>query len=216
MAGPFARLRRTGDAPAPDASTEAVPASTRADQPPATEIVPADAEPAAAGDRSPRFIERGRLRRRLRFVRRAREIALRDLGGLVFDLHRYGRRRGDLVDQKLTALGALDAEMRALESALDERREVTVLREPGLASCPRCGALHASDASFCSTCGLPLGAHAGLPAGPTPTGPAEGDPATGPRGAPPTRVPGEHATPASSRAEPNEQAGSTSSGGARP
>lgn len=170
MAGPLARLRRRRDEdPAPTEATQAVPAP--ADPP------PADTADAAAGEQptevaSPGFVQRGRLRRRLRYLRRAREVALRDLGGLVFDLHRFGRDRGDLVDQKLTALAALDREMRALEHALDDRREVTVLREPGLASCPRCGALHASDAGFCSTCGLPLGRGAGLPAGPTTGGPA--------------------------------------------
>ncbi len=33
---------------------------------------------------------RGRLRRRLRYLRRARELMLRDLGGLVFEIHRTG------------------------------------------------------------------------------------------------------------------------------
>jgi len=137
---------------------------------PAPPDQPADAEPATTT--APSFLTRGRMRRRLRFVRRAREVALRDLGGLVFDLHRFGRDRHDLVDQKLAALGALDAEMRALGQALDDPDDVTVLREPGLAGCPRCGALHASDARFCSTCGLPVGKGASLPAGPTFAGPA--------------------------------------------
>ncbi|HEY8582414.1 MAG TPA: zinc ribbon domain-containing protein [Capillimicrobium sp.] len=145
----------------------------------------APAEPAAEAEPEgpPAFLARGRLRRRLRFVRRAREIALRDLGGLVFDLHRFGRDRSDLVDQKLAALGALDAEMRALETALDARQEVTVLREPGLTTCPRCGALLASDASYCSSCGLPLARSASLPTGPTPAGAPDQLPA-GPPAAP--------------------------------
>jgi hypothetical protein len=144
---------------------------------------PADTEPAPAP--TPSFVSRGRMRRRLRYVRRAREIALRDLGGLVFDLHRFGRDRSDLVDQKLHALSALDAEMRALGQALDEPDDLTVLREPGLASCPRCGALHASDAKFCSTCGLPVGKGASLPAGPTFAGPAPSPAAEPPGGASP-------------------------------
>jgi hypothetical protein len=115
---------------------------------------------------TPSWKERGRARRRLRYLRRARELALRDLGGLVFDLHRFGRERPDLIKVKLDALGALDAERRALEIALDDRQDVDVLREPGLASCPRCGALHASEDRFCASCGLPLGSGEPLPAAP--------------------------------------------------
>ena len=96
---------------------------------------------------------RGRARRRLRYLRAARELALRDLGGLVFELHRQERERPDLVTAKLDALAELDRERRTLEDALDDRRDVDVLRLPGLASCPRCGTLLASDARFCSSCG---------------------------------------------------------------
>src|SRR3954454_10572066 len=160
MAGPFARLRRGESAePTPEPQTETLEPVT-AEAPavdstvPATEVVVVSEEPVAAdtvpGDETPGFIERGKLRRRLRFVRRARELALRDLGGLIFDLHRFGRERTDLVDQKLAALATLDSEMRALETLLDDHPDVTVLHEPGIASCPRCGALHASDAAYCS------------------------------------------------------------------
>jgi hypothetical protein len=60
------------------------------------------------------------------------------------------------VDAKVHALFEVDQELRALERALGDRREITELREPGIASCPRCGALHGSDARFCSSCGLAL------------------------------------------------------------
>jgi zinc ribbon protein len=103
------------------------------------------------------FRDRGRLRRRLRFLRRARELAYRDIGGLIFDMRRFGRNRQDLLDAKLGALGAVDQELRALERALDDRRPIHELREPGISSCPRCGALHDSEANFCPHCGLQLG-----------------------------------------------------------
>ena len=109
----------------------------------------------AAGSAS--FRDRGRLRRRLRFLRRARELAFRDVGGLIFDLRRFGRDRPDLVEAKLTALGTVDRELRALERVLDDRRPIHELREPGLSSCPRCGALHASEDNFCPRCGLQFG-----------------------------------------------------------
>ena len=54
---------------------------------------------------------------------------------------------------KLAALDAVDRELRAIERVLDERRDIIELREPGVAACPRCGALHGSDAKFCPQCG---------------------------------------------------------------
>jgi hypothetical protein len=119
--------------------------------------VPAGAEPAdPAAPPQPTFRNRGRLRRRLRFLRRVRELGYRDLGGLVFDQHRFHRPNEELVRAKVAALAAVDGELRALELALHERRDITELREPGISACPRCGTLHASDAHFCPSCGLAL------------------------------------------------------------
>lgn len=106
----------------------------------------------------PGFLERAALRRRLRFLERTRELAYRDLGGLVFDLHRFGRRRDELVLAKLEALTALDSELRAVRTALGRSDGMTVLREAGVAPCPRCGAIHGSTDRFCPSCGLDLGA----------------------------------------------------------
>src|SRR4051812_22137016 len=117
---------------------------------------PAEPEPVAGPPADPpptTWRARGRARRRLRYLRAARELALRDLGGLVFELHRQSRERADLVAAKLDALTELDRERHTLEDALDDRRDVDVLRLPGLASCPRCGPLLASGARFCSGCG---------------------------------------------------------------
>lgn len=125
---------------------------------PADGTIPAGAEPAdPLRATTPSFLDRGRLRRRLRYLRRVRELGFRDLGGLVFDQHRFGVRRQDLIDGKLQALLAVDRELRALERALGDRREFIDLREPGIAACPRCSALHGSDAKFCPSCGLRLG-----------------------------------------------------------
>ena len=115
--------------------------------------VPAGQEPVPA---SPSFRQRGRLRRRLRYLRRVRELGFRDLGGLVFDQHRFSQVNEGLVHGKLAALDAVDGELRALEIALDDRRSLTELREPGISVCSRCGALHGSDARFCPSCGTPV------------------------------------------------------------
>jgi hypothetical protein len=122
-------------------------------------------EPAVAGvsaDDSG-FGSRGRMRRRARFLRKARELAYRDLGGLVFNLHRFGQRNDALVLAKLGNLAYIDNELRTLENALGERQPITVLREAGITACPRCAAIHSSEDRFCPHCGLSMGRHADLP-----------------------------------------------------
>src|SRR5689334_15314939 len=114
----------------------------------------AGVDPAAAA--SPSFRDRGRLRRRLRYLRRVRELGFRDLGGLVFDQHRFNRPNEELVRGKLGALQAVDGELRALEALLDDARPFHELREPGISACVRCGTLHGSDANFCPNCGAPI------------------------------------------------------------
>jgi hypothetical protein len=110
------------------------------------------------GDR-PTSQRRGRLRRRLRHLRRVREVLMRDLGGLMFEIHRSGEqtdRAHALVEGKLARLATVDAELRELAEILDDRR-ATVLREPGIGgTCPLCGELHGSDARFCWACGTPV------------------------------------------------------------
>jgi hypothetical protein len=127
----------------------------------AAEQVPEQAQPAA--ELTPGFGERGRMRRRARFLRKARELAYRDLGGLVFDLHRFGQRNDPLVLAKLATLRQIDTELRELEGALRDRRPVTVLREVGIAACPRCAAIHGSDDRFCPGCGLAFDTNADRP-----------------------------------------------------
>jgi len=121
----------------------------------------------------PGFRSRGQARRRARFLRRARELAYRDLGGLVFNLHRFGQRNDALVLAKLGTLGHIDKEIRAIEAALGERRPVTVLREAGITACPRCAAIHGSEDRFCPNCGLPMARNADLPVA---GAPAAGEP----------------------------------------
>jgi hypothetical protein len=111
----------------------------------------------------PGFGARGRVRRRARFLRKARELAYRDLGGLVYNLHRFGQRNDPLVLAKLATLSRIDAELRGLEAALSERQPVTVLREAGITACPRCAAIHSGEDRFCPNCGLPLSRRSDLP-----------------------------------------------------
>ena len=185
-----------GAAPTPETTDEAQPtvAAPPVEQP--TTVLPASGDPLAmpqptaeAGavsaeegeqapaDARPRFRQRTRMRRRLRYLRRLRELAFRDLGGLVFDLHRFGRDRNDLVTAKLEALANIDAELRLLQEALGDRREFTDLREAGIAACPRCGTLHDTYANFCPGCGTTLRSAIVRDAFPVTVSPEDGQPA---------------------------------------
>jgi hypothetical protein len=150
---------------------------------------PADVQPPAGMElpppqpRPPGFRERGRMRRRVRFLRKARELAYRDLGGLVFEMQRRGQRNDELVAAKLGVLANFDTELRALESALEERHPVTVLREAGIGACPRCAAIHGSEDRFCAMCGMPMGRPAESPIAATPPA-VTGVPVTSGFGAP--------------------------------
>ncbi len=155
----------------------------------------------------PGFGARGRMRRRARFLRKARELAYRDLGGLVFNLHRFGQRNDALVIAKLSTLSHIDGELRTLETALQERQAVTVMREAGIAACPRCAAIHGSDDRFCPNCGLAMDRHAERPVASAPptamAGPPPTPPST-PASTAPTSPPGAGppASDSASRPEP--------------
>ena len=166
-----------GEQPAADA-TPAAGAQPAAGAEPATAAEAAAPRPVVARDLpagvDPGQLEvapapsarRGKLRRRLRYLRRVRELLLRDLGGFAYEVHRTAggtpresHRR--LATSKAERIAALDFEVRGLESRLSEPHAEPLLREPGIGgTCPECGELHPSDARYCSRCGMPLDAKA--------------------------------------------------------
>jgi hypothetical protein len=102
--------------------------------------------------------ERGRMRRRLRRQQRVREALLLDLGALVYELHRQGRREPELLQAKAAELTAVDDEVRGLADALEVSGELPQLVAPGIAgSCENCGEILTTDARFCPTCGAAVG-----------------------------------------------------------
>jgi hypothetical protein len=78
------------------------------------------------------------MRRRLREQLRLREALLLDLGALVYELHRQGKRAPELLQQKAAELTVVDEEVRELQVALDggeapglETTEVEAVEEHG-------------------------------------------------------------------------------------
>jgi hypothetical protein len=206
MSGLLRRIKRSRDADAGDspaemqaaapesATTTAEPAAT----PPPPIVVdpdrPAGLEPETEDAPAPTG-RRARLRRRLRYLRRARELMLRDLGGLVYEVHRTGggdmTAHGDVIDSKLRRLAAVEAETGAIETALSVARDDTIVFQPGVGgTCDFCGELYGSVARYCSNCGSPTGsAVRATPATvspasrlvpPMPKPPAKGEPAAEP------------------------------------
>jgi len=146
----------------PDAGAAAV-----APEPPRGRDLPAGVDPNEL-ERAPLTSgRRSRLRRRLRYLLRVRELLLRDAGGFAYEVHRRNARgtAGGLLDAKLDRLTRLDAEVHGLEEALGQTRPEVVLHEPGVGgTCPACGEWYASDARFCSHCGTSLTATEAEPA----------------------------------------------------
>lgn len=141
-------------ADAPDAPTEVQPDAATA-EPVASQRDPAELD-ALVGE-APSSRRRGRLRRRLRHLRRVREVLLRDLGGLTFELHRRGAGEGGpVLEGKLARLGQVDREIRELEAFLDDHRAM-IVREPGIGgTCAECGEIFGSEARYCWACGNPV------------------------------------------------------------
>jgi hypothetical protein len=134
-------------APAEGPTATEAPAPTGAPAPAAEPEIPAE----------PGFLARSRIRRRVRYLRHLREVQLRDIGGFVLELHRFGRERPDLLKAKVVWAAQTDTELRALEHALDQGHAMRDIREPGIGgACTNCGAVHGSQDRYCSTCGEPL------------------------------------------------------------
>jgi hypothetical protein len=105
--------------------------------------------PDAAGI-SPRRPHAGLLRRERRALAKAREDAMRDLGGLLVEMYRRGGFRDDLLAERAAAIVGIDARLAEIEELLHTRRDVPrcecgvpILR--GSRFCPNCGRPTATD-----------------------------------------------------------------------
>jgi hypothetical protein len=111
--------------------------------------------------------ERAAMRRRVRKVARTRDALVGELGALVVEMERLGRRNDELVKRKANEIVALNRELDALRGALGERLTLERVVAAGIAgSCASCGSLLGTEDRFCSHCGTPAGARSnGTPPG---------------------------------------------------
>jgi hypothetical protein len=97
---------------------------------------------------APRRPNAGILRRERRALMKAREEALRDLGGLLVEMYRRGGFRDDLLQERAATVIGLDARLAEIQELLHAGRHV-----------PRCecGAPILRGSHFCPNCGRSLG-----------------------------------------------------------
>jgi hypothetical protein len=96
---------------------------------------------------APRRPQAGVLRRERRALLKAREDAVRDLGGLLVEMYRRGGFRDDLLSERAATVVGIDARLAVIEELLHVHRRV-----------PRCecGAPMLRGSRFCPNCGRSL------------------------------------------------------------
>jgi hypothetical protein len=132
--------------------------------------VPAGQEPPPAGAAAgPSAGERASMRRRVRKISRMRDALTRELGTLVVEMERLGRRNNELLSRKAREITTLDEELRGLRTALGERHTLEQVVATGVAGeCRSCHSLLGTEDRFCARCGTPAGAEAAAPPPPPP------------------------------------------------
>jgi len=96
---------------------------------------------------APRRPHAGILRRERRALVKARDDALRDLGGLLVEMYRRGGFRDDLLAERAAAIVGIDARLAEIEDLLHTR---------GRAARCECGAPILRGSHFCPNCGRTL------------------------------------------------------------
>jgi hypothetical protein len=96
---------------------------------------------------APRRAHAGVLRRERRALLKAREDALRDLGGLLVEMYRRGGFRDDLLQERAAAVVGIDARLGEIDGLLHGSRRIVRCE---------CGAPILRGSRFCPNCGRPL------------------------------------------------------------
>jgi hypothetical protein len=105
----------------------------------------------------------GQVRRERRALIRAREVRIRDVGGLLLEMYKRDRLRPELVYDQCAEIVSLEDRIAELDAAL-----ASLTRRSSGARCT-CGAPLVWGAHFCANCGRPAGeavvacAHCGHP-----------------------------------------------------
>jgi hypothetical protein len=100
-------------------------------------------DPGAAVGIAPRRPHAGVLRRERRALVRARDVQLRNLGGLVAEMYRRGAAfRDDLLAESCAQVVGIDARIAEIDALLDSSRVVCT-----------CGAPIFPGSHFCANCG---------------------------------------------------------------
>ena len=164
-----AQVTRTIDAPPPTGPPSA-PAGAAPD-------------PLAAAAAGPS--ERGRLRRRLRRLKQARERQWAELGTLVVDARkRSNGSRPEVVDRRAAEAAELDRQVRELSYAVSTEPNPRAIATGVRGSCAGCGSLIATEDRFCPSCGTPTKPGRARPADTSPVEPRLAAPAPAPVPAP--------------------------------
>jgi hypothetical protein len=96
---------------------------------------------------APRRPHAGLLRRERRALGKARDDALRDLGGLLVEMYRRGSFRDDLLAERAAGIVGIDARLAEIDDLLHTR---------GRAPRCVCGAPILRGSRFCPNCGRSL------------------------------------------------------------
>ena len=97
---------------------------------------------------APRRPSAGVLRRERRLLLKAREEALRDLGGLMVEMYRRGSFRDDLLAERAAGVVGIDARLAEIDDLLHVRRHMRRCE---------CGAPILRGSRFCPSCGREVG-----------------------------------------------------------
>jgi hypothetical protein len=155
---PISRRANGKSMPLPSLTSIKARFSERVDESARGSDIPAGIERGADAVAPTSSRERGRMRRRLRELRRLREAQLLELGALVLEAHKHGRDEDSpVIKSKAAEVATTDAEARALADALGADGTLDAVVAAGVGGpCPTCGTLVSTAARFCSNCGTPL------------------------------------------------------------
>ena len=95
---------------------------------------------------APRHPHAGLLRRERRALLKARDAALKDLGGLLVEMYRRGGFREDLLAERAAAVVGIDARLSEIDELLHGSHKVVRCE---------CGAPLLRGSHFCPNCGRP-------------------------------------------------------------